>query len=155
MRSRATSAVGESDGCWGTARALKRAGIPVRSSHASTSWPMAATRPVAESGAGRRFHTDRRASWSAPRASSRAFSTEDFGTPLRPSIEQRVGGLQLQHDAGQLLRERVVDLPREAGALLEHRVVGERLHRQVHPPGQQRCRDEREHHQQDRAPAAR
>ena len=60
----------------GTARALKRAGMPVRSSQASTSWPIAATSPVAESGAGRRFQTDRRASWSAPRASSRAFSTE-------------------------------------------------------------------------------
>ena len=64
--------------------------------------------------------------------------------PFRSAIQQRVGGFELEDDAGQLLCERVVDLAGEAGALLEHRMVGERLHRQVHPPRQQRRRDERE-----------
>ena len=42
-----------------------------------------------------------------------------------------------------------MDLPGEARALLEHRVVGERLHREIHPAREQRRGDEREADEQD------
>ena len=120
----------------GTGPSVKRvATIPVREVKRRASAASAAGSGLPSSGSERRFKTDSRARRSESRVTPSARSTRSCGSPSAGKPPQRP--LELERDRGQVLRQRVVDLARHAGAFVgageRRRFVGERGH--VRPRG--------------------
>ena len=66
---------------------------------------------------------DRRVLTSPALAPEVAGALDRLASPVRAALHQRVGCLELNDDAGQLLGQSVVDLAGEPGALLEYRML--------------------------------
>ena len=107
-------------GCSGSASpvAVNVALIPCSADQRCARSRSASSSDAPSSASGRDASTDRRASVRLSRASRSALST--WPRPVGGSAGGLLGRLELRHDAGQAVRDGVVDLARHARPLVEH-----------------------------------